>query len=284
MFTATGLVCVVLWAIMAWAVQNELERSYDSVTCAREEDIELEWRDYCTSVIGKRCDVSWTTVPCVVKTVYATGALGLVLVGHLFWWYSTSCFGDIDPNNDSVDNLEWYGSDEKSIVMFAGLAGLITTCVSCIGLLVFRAWKLCATRETVRRCRAELATQEEDWKENRLSMCSLPAASSEDMRAMQVVHSDVQAHDELGKKAAVRHGGLAAAEHSLREQALGEDTPPSPVIPEAIQKMLPTDTAIEVGRLRQDQPASGNGEGSLPNVIATPKSSSFDSAQPEVEG
>jgi len=237
MFTVTGLVCVVLWAIMAWAWEDEFDKSNDEVTCMREEDLELDWQDYKSLRLQQRCEVRWAMVPRIVRFVYALGCLGLILVGHLFWLATSSCFGEFAVTDD-IDTLEWYGAKKHSVLKFPGLAGLIIVVVGSCGLVAFRLWVRIKTRVAVRECLQELSGEEAAWKEQRLMLIRAPKSAG----AVQG-SSDLQQPSEADVtyvKAKSNGGadGQPPALESVRAEAASQDLPEGPTIPAAKEERL----------------------------------------------
>merc|ERR1719272_1114742 len=178
MFTLTALVCVILCAIMAWAWEEEFDKSNAEVTAAKEEFLDLDWKDHCSFVITSRCLVPLSDVPRVIVVLYAVGSVGMVLVAHLFWWKIDSCFGEFGVTDD-VASLEWYGENLKSICKFQGMCGGIVAAASWCGLIIFRCFIRSKTRGPVKTCLLELKQEEPTWKsEKRLSCQSCASGDS----------------------------------------------------------------------------------------------------------
>jgi len=164
MFILTGVVSVVFWAGMAWAIQDEFDRSYALITFAREEFIDLEWLDYRASEIGKRCQVHWREVPRCILLAYITGVVGIAVVGHLFFWRSSMCFGAFSVDGD-IEALQWYG--ERSLVRPLGAVGITVASACSLGLLIYRVWLARYTRLPAGEAACLLDEQESEWKASR---------------------------------------------------------------------------------------------------------------------
>mmetsp|Transcript_44313 Transcript_44313/g.77770 ORF Transcript_44313/g.77770 Transcript_44313/m.77770 type:complete len:1232 (-) Transcript_44313:145-3840(-) len=165
MFTATGFVCVLLWAIMAWAWQKEFDEKFEYVTQPMEKYIELDWSDYRLQEFKRSCDVTWQDVPCVLKVIYAGGGILLVLVCHMFWWNTDSCFGEFAVTDD-IDSLVAYGPD--GLVKFNGAVGLGLFLLGLLGWFIFSRWRKRRIRKPITALNVKLAETEASWKQKRL--------------------------------------------------------------------------------------------------------------------
>jgi len=166
MFTLTGLVCAVMWVIMAWAWQKEFNQKQVFVTKPMAKYIDLDWCDFRAEEIRKNCEVRWHDVPRSVKIVYITGAVALTLVCHTFWFMTDSCFGSFAVT-DPINTLVWYGDD--GICKLVGLIGLCVTILSCVGLFIFKAWRSKRISEPIKALLKELDRDESSWKARRLA-------------------------------------------------------------------------------------------------------------------
>jgi len=120
-------------------------------------------------VIDSRCEVSVKTLPRILLVSFVAGALGEVLVFHLFWWQTTSCFGEFAVT-DPISSLEWYGESSTSLLKLYGLIGACVSIACCGGLIAFKLYVKAATRGTVKECISQLAIEEANWKEHRLKV------------------------------------------------------------------------------------------------------------------
>jgi hypothetical protein len=243
MFTLTTAVCVILWAIMAWAWEAEFEKSREQVSAGREEDIELHWKDHCSSCRSSRIEVCWNVVPRLVTIPYLVGALSLVMVGHGFWWQTHRCFGDFAATDD-IDDLKWYGTEEAVIFKFYGLVGMIVTAASSLGLVIFKLYVRCSTWQRLQELLTELREQEEQWKANRLEAIRKENRKSGKAGDMEAGNSQglsvVQADNSQGLH--TDEAGLSVAEQSTeqnlgiaRAEAASADIPHTPTVPNSTE-------------------------------------------------
>jgi len=137
MFLLTGLVSLVFWAGMGWAIQDAFERHGETLTAAKQDFVDLEWLYHRSAVLAANCVVAWSDMPTPVRVVYAAGALGLTSGGLMFFWRPADCFGTFSLTDD-VSSLQWSG--EQAVVRWPGFMGLAVAIVSYFGLATYLCW------------------------------------------------------------------------------------------------------------------------------------------------
>mmetsp|Transcript_11331 Transcript_11331/g.30471 ORF Transcript_11331/g.30471 Transcript_11331/m.30471 type:complete len:1089 (+) Transcript_11331:52-3318(+) len=165
MFTLTALVCLVLWAIMAWAWQNEFDENHAACTRPLEKYMHLDWLDFRAEQVRLRCTAAWSDLPGCVRSLYVVGALCCALVAQAFWWAMEMCFGNFAVTDD-IDTMSWFG--ENGIVKFWGIIGLVSAAMSLQGLILIVLWQQRHSRNRIGPVMAELDAEEEEWKARRL--------------------------------------------------------------------------------------------------------------------
>jgi len=165
MFLLTGLVSLIFWAGMGWAIQDAFERHGEEVTKAKEEYVDLEWLDHHSAVLATSCAVQWSDLPTPVQAVYAAGALGLISSGLMFFWRSADCFGTFSLTDD-VATLQWSG--EQALVHWPGRFGLAVAVVSYAGLVTYLCWQHFRFQGIRNETITALDLLEAGWKEERL--------------------------------------------------------------------------------------------------------------------
>mmetsp|Transcript_117151 Transcript_117151/g.303942 ORF Transcript_117151/g.303942 Transcript_117151/m.303942 type:complete len:1030 (+) Transcript_117151:146-3235(+) len=164
MFILTGVVSMVFWAGMAWAIQDEFDKNNHAVTAPKEEFVDLEWLDYCAARVNERCAVQWRDAPRVVVVPYVIGMLALAVVGNLFFWRTAQCFGFFAVDGD-LGQLEWFG--RRGLIRPLGVIGFAVAAVSVLGLIVYKVWYARRSRQPAAEVISELSVQEADWKARR---------------------------------------------------------------------------------------------------------------------
>jgi hypothetical protein len=160
------LVSGVLYVIMAWAFQGEIERDPEEFTRPREEDMELDWLDYRSAEIAKNCPVAWNVLPRAVKVVLATGLVLILGSSHYLLIFASTSFSEFGGANADVSNLKWFGDD--GIVRPPGIIALCCALASGFCLTAFKCWRKAYLRERVERECERLSQEEEGWKARRL--------------------------------------------------------------------------------------------------------------------
>mmetsp|Transcript_123163 Transcript_123163/g.394458 ORF Transcript_123163/g.394458 Transcript_123163/m.394458 type:complete len:129 (+) Transcript_123163:3-389(+) len=85
MILASVSVNLLLWALVAWAMQQYLEQHYNELTRPLPQHVDLEWLDYRSAELKKEVQVSWHSVPRIVRTLYILGAGIHIASGHALW-------------------------------------------------------------------------------------------------------------------------------------------------------------------------------------------------------
>mmetsp|Transcript_29257 Transcript_29257/g.97157 ORF Transcript_29257/g.97157 Transcript_29257/m.97157 type:complete len:1083 (-) Transcript_29257:73-3321(-) len=176
MFTLTVMTSMMFWAGMGWAIQHEFEKNHDALHAPRQEYVDLDWLDHRAAVVAKRCNTTWGALPWAVRVPFVGGALGLVVVSHMFFWRFAKCFGGFKVTDDFSD-LVWYGQD--ALVTPLGAIGLALASLSCLGLVIFLAWNRQFQRGPVEEAARDLDATEAAWKAARLELAELARSCTE---------------------------------------------------------------------------------------------------------
>jgi len=161
MLFVTTLVSAVFLVGIGWAIQDEYDKRGSDLTKPREEFLELEWLDFRAGKIAEKCRASWVDVPRLVRLLYGFGAVFATLSGHLFLWCTSRCFGAFTLTDD-ITSLTWLGP--SGLVRPLGLVGLAAGSASYFGLLTYNFWYRSWSRSPRSAALADLASQEEGWK------------------------------------------------------------------------------------------------------------------------
>merc|ERR1712232_582934 len=111
MMSLTLLMTLYYFAAIAWVVQETVAKNYEELTRPKEQYVQLEWMDHRQNLIAERCVLTWSELPRLLQGVVCLGAIGLVVVGHLFYWLPAIFFGSFQVNGD-IDDLTWYGGSD----------------------------------------------------------------------------------------------------------------------------------------------------------------------------
>merc|ERR1712232_1362109 len=122
MIVASLAINLLLWALAAWAMQQQLDNNFVELTRPLPQNVDLEWLDYKAAELDKEFRVPWRRVPLVVRSLYALGAFTHVVVGHLLWWLYYSLFNHFEVSSDIQTLKSWYG--DEGIVTSVGVAVL----------------------------------------------------------------------------------------------------------------------------------------------------------------
>jgi len=169
MIVSSVMVNMILWALAAWAIQNQLEQGYDELTRPLPQNVDLEWLDYRAAEIEKRCALGWKDIPCLFRSLYIIGALVHIMVNQALFWLYSSLFGDFQVSDD-IDGLVFLGwTTEDGLITYSCLAllAIYTLAWICFFQLgIFRGRKTKAARTVAAK---ELDLKEAPWKENWLN-------------------------------------------------------------------------------------------------------------------
>lgn len=166
---------MLLWAVAAWAIQNELSANYANLTKKIKSNLELEWMDYRSAEVAKKFTVTWGMVPPTTRTFYVGGAVAQVLICQAFWWAYYMLIG-VFRVSDDIHRLEWYSGtlyhstqgapDDGPIELFS-FASLILFGIYLISwtpFVVYRYWLVRVTRGPKTKALSELEREEDNWK------------------------------------------------------------------------------------------------------------------------
>jgi len=163
MIVTSVVVNLLLWALAAWAIQNQLESNYDELTRPLPQNVHLEWLDHKAEEIEKRCRVTWSDVPMPIRSLFALGAFAQTMVSQAFWYGLNYLFGSFQVS-DHIDTLEWYGGDDGLFT----LLGLVSIAAYFFGWICHRfypCWRTAKFAPVRKQAAKELAGQEASWKE-----------------------------------------------------------------------------------------------------------------------
>mmetsp|Transcript_27159 Transcript_27159/g.63152 ORF Transcript_27159/g.63152 Transcript_27159/m.63152 type:complete len:1050 (+) Transcript_27159:114-3263(+) len=159
MILTSVMVNLVLWAIAAWAIQNQLERNYDELTRPRPENVHLAWLDYKQEQIQSSASVTWAQVPGLLKVMYAGCAAVQILLCVAFQFQYSLFFKSFEVS-DPIDSLNSW----EDVITMMGVAAIGVFAGCWIGAVVFGQWKKRMTRDDKRKVEEKLAQEEEPWK------------------------------------------------------------------------------------------------------------------------
>lgn len=165
MMTLTMVVSAILWALAGWAIQDQFDNNFEYITRPMEKYLQLDWLDYREEELQKCCKIAFHDVPTAIQIIYVSLALVSILVGQVFYWRPSACFGDFAVTDD-VRDLQW-GPDDDGLLKLPGFIGCVVGCVCLLGLQVFGRWKRMRTQAARRSKATELAAVEERWKKER---------------------------------------------------------------------------------------------------------------------
>ncbi|CAK9056864.1 Uncharacterized protein SCF082_LOCUS30595 [Durusdinium trenchii] len=169
MMSASVLLCVLLQIMGVWAIQTELDRNEWEVSKPLEQNLHLDWLDFKTQQVAKSRPIRWPEVPLWLKSLTFLGVAGQVLVGQLFYWVSSICFGEFEVTDD-IDSLVLWVDGQTGLILLPGLFG----CSVCLGGWISFFALLCWVRQKQAKPFAEtgklLDAIEDEWKEKRRAL------------------------------------------------------------------------------------------------------------------
>jgi len=165
MIVSSVMVNLLLWALVAWSMQSELEHRYEELTRRLPEHVDLEWLDYRAKKIAERSAVQWKEIPRPVQVLFIAGAIIHILVMQLMLFSYNSFIGEFKVSDD-IEDLKFFGqTTDDALFTYA--------CVAVLG-VYFGAWLLYAqfvvwrgrkTRGPRQEAAKELDLTEASWKE-----------------------------------------------------------------------------------------------------------------------
>mmetsp|Transcript_50527 Transcript_50527/g.145655 ORF Transcript_50527/g.145655 Transcript_50527/m.145655 type:complete len:1296 (+) Transcript_50527:104-3991(+) len=163
MLLITGIETLVLWAAMGWAIQDEMSKNASLFTRPMAQYVDLEWLDYRESKIRMATSVSLTNMPRAVSLCYLFATVGIVAVGHAFFWVGDVCFGNFAATDD-IGTISWYGED-RSLLQPIGVVGLVASGLFICCYAVFVVWRSAHASHVRKKVQPEIDVHESAWKE-----------------------------------------------------------------------------------------------------------------------
>jgi hypothetical protein len=168
MIVISLVVNLILWALMAWAVQEQLEHNYHDLTKSLPQNVELEWLDYKVEEIRKRSVVVWADVPMMIRSFFVFGVFVQILCCQAFQFAHTRLFGNFQVNDDISIFADfksiWYGTDD-SLFSKCGMICVATYLGCWLFYIIMSCWQSCKTAKPRREAALELDRKEASWKE-----------------------------------------------------------------------------------------------------------------------
>jgi len=164
MVASTLFINLALWVGAAWAIQTQLEENHFQLSKPLLENVDLDWLDYRNDRIQQACIIRLPDVPSWIVGAFVTGAVIVVVVGHLVYWLPTYFFNRFQVNDD-IKLLNWLGS--SGLFQYTGLAAVCAAITASGGWLILDVWARRKKREPQAREAEQLAKEEEAWKEQR---------------------------------------------------------------------------------------------------------------------
>mmetsp|Transcript_717 Transcript_717/g.1582 ORF Transcript_717/g.1582 Transcript_717/m.1582 type:complete len:968 (+) Transcript_717:148-3051(+) len=190
MIVLSVMVNMLLWAVAAWAIQNEMENNYEVLSRKLPENVDLHWLDHKHEEITKSVVITWGQVPPALRNMYVLGAASQIMICHAFWWAYNMLIGPFQVSHD-ISRLEWYSGtlyhsgedipDHEQIYLFS-LATYILFAVyflTWICYAVYSIWQKRKTSVPKKEADARLRATEAEWKEAWLKQIEEDAASRE---------------------------------------------------------------------------------------------------------
>jgi len=171
MMSASVFLCMLLQIMGAWAIQTQLDQREWELTKPLEQNVDLDWLDFRWREMSQSVSVRWVDVPACIRAVTLLGVLIQVMVGQVFYWRSSLCFGEFEVTDD-IDSLEWWVDGQSGLVL---LPGLLCSCLSIGGWAFYFAlsWWLKQKRAKPFSDMAKrLETIEVRWKEMRRALAA----------------------------------------------------------------------------------------------------------------
>jgi len=159
MVMTSVIVNLTLWAIAAWAIQNQLERNFDELTRPLPDNVHLAWLDYKDEQLRLSASVTWDQVPCCIKALFALGVFVQIILCVLFQ-FQYSLFFEYFEVQDPIDSIDSW----EDVITIAGLAAVAAFFACYLGWYALVQWRKRATRSARQQVEAKLKNQEEEWK------------------------------------------------------------------------------------------------------------------------
>jgi len=164
MVASTLFINLVLWVGAAWAIQTQLENNHFQLSKPLLQNVDLDWLDYRNDRLQEACIISLPDVPSCISVAFVTGAVVIVVVGHLVYWAPRFFFNKFAINDD-IKTLIWLGSD--GLCKYNGLAAILAAFAGSLGWLILQVWLGQKRREPRAKEAERLAMEEEAWKDQR---------------------------------------------------------------------------------------------------------------------
>jgi len=131
---STMVITAILWMIVAWALQHQLETNKDELSRPLKQNVDLEWVDYRDTQIATRCDIPWNKIPSIVRFLYVLGAVIHIFVCQALFLAASYIFGSFEVQ-DPFKSLVLYKSGKFMVKKDVKGEPLIS--ISAIFLLTF---------------------------------------------------------------------------------------------------------------------------------------------------
>ncbi|CAE7613688.1 unnamed protein product [Symbiodinium natans] len=175
MMSASVFLCMLLQIMGAWAIQTQLDQNEWELTKPLEQNVELDWLDFRWREMSRAAAVRWSDTPVWLRVVTLFGILLQVLVGQVFYWRSSLCFGEFEVTDD-INSLQWWVDGESGLIL---LPGLVCCCLS-IGGWAFYFILSCWLKRQQAKPFADMAKRldaiEKRWKDQRRDLAAKLAA------------------------------------------------------------------------------------------------------------
>lgn len=175
MLTFTGIVSVIFWVGMAWAIQDVYEKHEREITRPKEEHVELEWLDHRRAYLAAKCVVPWNEVPRLLRLPFAAGAAASVLAALAVFCRASLFFGTFGLT-EPIETLVWYG--DGGIVRMPGAAAVLLMFASRLASVPLRSWRFWRIRAILAAGARELDARAAVWQAARRREAQLAARSA----------------------------------------------------------------------------------------------------------
>jgi len=255
MVASTLVVTAILWMIVAWALQQQLETNREELSRPLEQNVDLEWIDYRNSKVADKCGIPWGSLPSSVRVLYILGAATHILVCQSLFWASSYIFGSFEVQ-DHFKTLVWYrsgtflvkkGVKGEPLLSIMAIFLLTVYVLAWAGYVQINTYRSSKTRLARMDALKDLSTQEAQWKKDYLESCSgfKIQAAAESSTGQQ------KDATELATEILPSQARVASEEKVLVEGEIPEE-PPSPpsesanqTPPQVVSKVVSTSTPGE---------------------------------------
>jgi len=222
MLLVTLFQTVCMWLVIGWFLQETFLNDYEELMRPLEKYIDLEWLDFREEEIQKSGRLKWAELPCFVKAFFVTGCVGVIFVGHSFYFFFDSCFTNLEVTGN-IDELSLVG-EEHSLIKSYGLLGLAVVGVCSVCWMAFFMYSSAATRERKISAALQVDRLEASWKEQRRKECAeaaptpLKTTEREDNSRGAVDRSPMAARPQTGTRSECGDSPVDAADEQKQEK------------------------------------------------------------------